>query len=124
MIIFGLVTLNKSNSDLRHGHYTKYSALVCLETDYFFSTSSRKNNQFQDFTRADYLVQRPAFGHYLIINLLHAGIIKVSITHKKLGITKDIAATKVLPFLFPLCIDNNLNLNQVRFVFIYILNNQ
>ena len=38
-----------------------------LETDYFFSTSSRKNNQFQDFTRADYLVQRPAFGHYLII---------------------------------------------------------
>ena len=60
----------------------------------------------------------------LCINLLHAGIIKVSITHKKLGITKDIAATKVLPFLFPLCIDNNLNLNQVRFVFIYILNNQ
>ncbi|XP_072171795.1 SCY1-like protein 2 [Diadema setosum] len=40
------------------------------------------------------------------------GIIKVSLSHKKLGITKDIAATKVLPFLFPLCIDNNLNLSQ------------
>ena len=58
MKFFGLVTLKKSNSDL-----------VCLETDYFFSTSSRKNNQFQDFTRADYLVQRPAFGHYLINNI-------------------------------------------------------
>ncbi|PIK58004.1 putative SCY1-like protein 2-like [Apostichopus japonicus] len=40
------------------------------------------------------------------------GIIKMTISHKKLGITKDIAATKVLPFLFPLCIDNSLNLNQ------------
>ena len=65
MIIFGLVTLNKSNSDLRHGRYTN-NLPRCLETDYFFSTSSRKNYQFQDFTRADYLVQRPAFGHYLI----------------------------------------------------------
>ena len=37
MMIFGLVTLNKSNSELRHGRYNK-SALVCLETDFFFST--------------------------------------------------------------------------------------
>ncbi|XP_070555531.1 SCY1-like protein 2 isoform X2 [Ptychodera flava] len=40
------------------------------------------------------------------------GIYKTTLEHKKLGITKDILATKVLPFLFPLCIDNNLNLNQ------------
>ena len=33
--------------------------------------------------------------------------------HKKLGITKEVMATKVLPFLLPLCIDNNLNLQQV-----------
>ena len=31
-------------------------------------TSSQKNNQVQDLTRADYLVQRPAFGHYFINN--------------------------------------------------------
>ena len=67
--LFGLGTLNKSNNDLKDGRCTKLSALVRLETDHFFSTASRKNNQFQDFTRADNLVQRPAFGHYLIIML-------------------------------------------------------
>lgn len=50
----------------------------------------------------------------LFLNNYFSGIIKVSMNHKKLGITKDIAATKVLPFLFPLSIDNNLNLHQVR----------
>ena len=34
-------------------------------------------------------------------------------SHSKLGITKDLLATKVLPFLIPLSIDNNLNLSQV-----------
>ena len=38
-------------------------------------------------------------------------------THVKLGITKDVMATKVLPFIFPLAIDNNLNLAQVSEVF-------
>lgn len=40
------------------------------------------------------------------------GIFKVTLSHTKLGITKDILATKVIPFLMPLCIENNLNLNQ------------
>ncbi|ELU10963.1 hypothetical protein CAPTEDRAFT_109432 [Capitella teleta] len=40
------------------------------------------------------------------------GIYKVTMSHKKLGITKDIMANKVLPFIFPLCIDNNINLQQ------------
>jgi SCY1-like protein 2 len=41
------------------------------------------------------------------------GIYKVTMSHKKLGITKDILANKVLPFIIPLCIDNNINLQQV-----------
>ncbi|XP_074660657.1 SCY1-like protein 2 isoform X2 [Tubulanus polymorphus] len=40
------------------------------------------------------------------------GIYQVAFSHKKLGITKDILATKTLPFLLPLCIDSNLNLKQ------------
>ena len=32
--------------------------------------------------------------------------------HKKLGITKEVIATTALPFLLPMAIDNNLNLNQ------------
>ncbi|KAI8421432.1 hypothetical protein MSG28_009499, partial [Choristoneura fumiferana] len=34
------------------------------------------------------------------------------IPHKKLGITKEVMATKVLPFLIPLCVENGLTLNQ------------
>jgi len=41
------------------------------------------------------------------------GIYKVALTHKKLGITKELLATKTIPFLFPLCIDSGLNLTQV-----------
>lgn len=41
------------------------------------------------------------------------GIYKIVLTHPKLGITKDILATRVIPFLVPLTIDNNLNMQQV-----------
>lgn len=41
------------------------------------------------------------------------GIYKVALTHKKLGITKELLANRVVPFLFPLCIENGLNLTQV-----------
>lgn len=37
-------------------------------------------------------------------------------SHAKLGITKDLLATKVLPFLIPISIDSNLNLSQVNFL--------
>lgn len=37
----------------------------------------------------------------------------MALTHKKLGITKDIMASKVLPYIIPLSIDNSLNLSQV-----------
>ena len=39
-----------------------------LKLTIFSRLRLEKYNQFQDLTRADYLVQRPAFGHYLIIN--------------------------------------------------------
>lgn len=40
------------------------------------------------------------------------GILKVTFSHPKLGFTKEILATKIIPFIVPLCIENNLNLNQ------------
>ncbi|GAB0086523.1 SCY1-like protein 2 [Sergentomyia squamirostris] len=40
------------------------------------------------------------------------GIYKLTLTHNKLGITKDVMATKVIPFLVPLCIENGLSLSQ------------
>jgi len=40
------------------------------------------------------------------------GIYKLALTHKKLGITKELMATKILPFLMPLSIENGLTLNQ------------
>ncbi|KAL3842613.1 hypothetical protein ACJMK2_020606 [Sinanodonta woodiana] len=40
------------------------------------------------------------------------GILKVTMSHAKLGITKEIMATKVLPFIIPIAIDHNLNLSQ------------
>ncbi|KAL8221735.1 UNVERIFIED_CONTAM: SCY1-like protein 2, partial [Gekko kuhli] len=40
------------------------------------------------------------------------GIYKCTFSHKKLGITKEQLAGKVLPHLIPLSIENNLNLNQ------------
>jgi hypothetical protein len=50
----------------------------------------------------------------LFSSFLYAGIYKIALSHKKLGITKEMLATKIVPFLFPLCIDNGLNLTQVR----------
>ncbi|XP_043943833.1 SCY1-like protein 2 isoform X2 [Protopterus annectens] len=57
-----------------------------------------------------FLHQIPSREPAVLMGIL--GIYKCSLTHKKLGITKDHLAGKVLPHLIPLCIDNNLNLNQ------------
>jgi SCY1-like protein 2 len=46
------------------------------------------------------------------------GIYRIVFTHPKLGITKDLLATKVLPFLIPISIDSNLNIRQVGSIFI------
>ena len=39
-------------------------------------------------------------------------------SHDKLGISKDVMANKVLPFLIPLSIDSNLNFSQVHIFFL------
>lgn len=41
------------------------------------------------------------------------GIHKVAFEGSKLGIPKDTLANKVVPFLIPIAMDNNLNLSQV-----------
>ncbi|XP_077270528.1 SCY1-like protein 2 [Temnothorax americanus] len=40
------------------------------------------------------------------------GIYRMLLTHGKLGMGKEILATKVLPFLLPLCIEQNLSMTQ------------
>jgi SCY1-like protein 2 len=40
------------------------------------------------------------------------GIYKLALTHSKLGLTKEALATKVIPFLVPLSIENGLSLQQ------------
>jgi SCY1-like protein 2 len=41
------------------------------------------------------------------------GIYKVVLNHPKLGITKDLLATRILPFLIPITVDSNLNMSHV-----------
>ncbi|OQR73742.1 SCY1 protein 2 [Tropilaelaps mercedesae] len=48
------------------------------------------------------------------------GIYKVSLTHQKLGITKEILACKVIPFLVPLSIEGSLNLTQFHQVILLV----
>ncbi|XP_075712820.1 SCY1-like protein 2 isoform X2 [Rhinoderma darwinii] len=57
-----------------------------------------------------FLQQIPSREPAVLMGIL--GIYKCTFTHKKLGVTKEQMAGKVLPHLIPLSIDNNLNLNQ------------
>ncbi|XP_064417932.1 SCY1-like protein 2 [Latimeria chalumnae] len=57
-----------------------------------------------------FLQQIPSREPAVLMGIL--GIYKCTFTHKKLGITKEQLAGKVLPHLIPLSIDNNLNFNQ------------
>ncbi|XP_071104426.1 SCY1-like protein 2 isoform X3 [Haliotis cracherodii] len=57
-----------------------------------------------------FLPQIPSREPAVLMSIL--GIYKVTMGHAKLGMTKDMLANKVIPFLVPLCIDNNLNLSQ------------
>ncbi|XP_062616324.1 SCY1-like protein 2 isoform X2 [Saccostrea cucullata] len=56
------------------------------------------------------LPQIPSREPAVLMSIL--GIYQVTMSHAKRGITKDILATKVLPFLIPVSIDSNLNLSQ------------
>ncbi|XP_056281265.1 SCY1-like protein 2 isoform X2 [Pseudoliparis swirei] len=57
-----------------------------------------------------FLQQIPSREPAVLMGIL--GIYKCTFSHKKLGIPKDHLATKTLPHLVSLSIDNNLNLNQ------------
>jgi SCY1-like protein 2 len=57
-----------------------------------------------------FLPQIPSREPAVLMGIL--GIYKLALTHKKLGITKELMATKILPFLMPLSIENGLTLNQ------------
>ncbi|KAI5637620.1 protein kinase domain-containing protein [Phthorimaea operculella] len=57
-----------------------------------------------------FLPQIPSREPAVLMGIL--GIYKLALSHKKLGITKEVMATKVLPFLVPLCVENGLTLNQ------------
>ncbi|CAH1970866.1 unnamed protein product [Acanthoscelides obtectus] len=57
-----------------------------------------------------FLPQIPSREPAVLMGIL--GIYKLALNHKKLGITKEIIATRVLPFLIPLCIENGLTLQQ------------
>ena len=43
-----------------------------------------------------------------------SGIYKLTLQNSKLGITKEVLASKILPFLIPLSIENGLTLNQFK----------
>ncbi|XP_028027574.1 SCY1-like protein 2 [Bombyx mandarina] len=57
-----------------------------------------------------FLPQIPSREPAVLMGIL--GIYKLALSHQKLGITKEVLATKVLPFLIPLCVENGLTLTQ------------
>lgn len=57
-----------------------------------------------------FLTQIPARDPAVLMAVI--GIFKLVMSHKKLGMTKEIMATKVIPFLVPLSIENGLSLSQ------------
>ena len=57
-----------------------------------------------------FLVQVPSKEAPVIMATV--GILKVTLHHQKLGISKEVLATKVLPFIFPLSIENSLSPSQ------------
>ncbi|XP_072380250.1 SCY1-like protein 2 [Diabrotica undecimpunctata] len=57
-----------------------------------------------------FLPQIPSREPAVLMGIL--GIYKLALNHKKLGITKEIIASRVLPFLIPLCIENGLTIPQ------------
>ncbi|KAL0276542.1 UNVERIFIED_CONTAM: hypothetical protein PYX00_004098 [Menopon gallinae] len=62
-----------------------------------------------------FLPQIPTREPAVLMGIL--GIYKIALTHKKLGIPKEIIATKVVPFLMPLTVENGLTLNQFNTLF-------
>lgn len=57
-----------------------------------------------------FLPQIPSREPAVLMGIL--GIYKLTLNNDKLGISKEVIATRVLPFLIPLCIENGLSLSQ------------
>lgn len=57
-----------------------------------------------------FLSQIPSREPAVIMAIL--GIYKLALTHNKLGITKEVMANKIIPFLVPLSIENGLSVSQ------------
>lgn len=57
-----------------------------------------------------FLPQIPSREPAVLMGIL--GIYKLAMNHKKLGISKEIIASRILPFLIPLCIENGLTIAQ------------
>ncbi|XP_012272341.1 SCY1-like protein 2 [Orussus abietinus] len=58
-----------------------------------------------------FLQQIPHAGEPAILMAI-IGIYKLMLTHSKLGMSKEILATRVLPFLLPLCVEQSLSPSQ------------
>lgn len=60
----------------------------------------------------------------VIFNMKHyyifSGIFKLILTHKKLGMTKEVMANKVIPFLVPLSIENGLSVTQFNTIMMMV----
>ena len=42
------------------------------------------------------------------------GVYKMTLEHERLGIPKEVIASQIIPFLFPLCVEPGLSLQQFR----------
>jgi SCY1-like protein 2 len=65
-----------------------------------------------------FLTQIPSREPAVIMAIL--GIYKLAFSHSKLGLTKESLATKVIPFLVPLSIENGLTLNQFNAIMLLV----
>ncbi|CAG7817472.1 unnamed protein product, partial [Allacma fusca] len=65
-----------------------------------------------------FLLEIPSREPAVIMGIV--GIYKLTVSHRKLGVTKEIIATKILPFLFPLCIESGLTLIQFTTIMNFI----
>lgn len=65
-----------------------------------------------------FLPQIPSREPAVIMAIL--GIYKLALTHSKLGLTKEALATKVIPFLVPLAIENGLSLSQFNAMMVLV----
>ncbi|ODM88730.1 SCY1-like protein 2 [Orchesella cincta] len=65
-----------------------------------------------------FLTEIPSRESAVIMGII--GIYKLAVNHKKLGVTKEIIATKILPFVFPLTIENGLTTQQFSTVMSFV----